>query len=107
MNRECPGEGCQGCSGCRGAPDGGGGFNQCPPETENPKVLSYKETQDQATDSEGFRYTRMPRLTKREYFAAMALQGLCIAENRDMPKTAAVAVAYADALIAELSKAKP
>lgn len=46
-------------------------------------------------------------LTKREYFAAKAMQGICgdgIPGHRHMPKeTAKDAVAQADALIAELS----
>lgn len=43
-------------------------------------------------------------LSKREYFAAMALQGLLIAQgNQAKPCDA---VAYADALIAELNKAE-
>lgn len=91
-----------------GAADGGGGFNQCPPEHETVKVLPYKEMQDQATDSEGFRYTRMPRLTKREYFAAMAMQGMLASTSGWRKDEAAqFSLAYADALIAELSKVTP
>ena len=49
-------------------------------------------------------------LTKREYFAAMAMQGLCansIPGNQHIPNNlASEAVVYADALIAELSKAE-
>lgn len=42
-------------------------------------------------------------LTKREYFAAMAMQGLLIAQgNKAKPSDA---VAYADALVDELNKA--
>lgn len=47
-----------------------------------------------------------PGLTKREYFAAMAMQGL-IVQNKIMGKAndkAEVAVKYADALIKELSE---
>jgi hypothetical protein len=47
-------------------------------------------------------------LTKREYFAAMAMQGLASALNgtwlRDRQYTAEMAVLYADALLAELEK---
>lgn len=49
-------------------------------------------------------------LTKREYFAAMAMQGLCSAHNAEGewstgPKNTAIfAVEYADALLAELEK---
>lgn len=51
---------------------------------------------------------RYQGLTKREYFAAMAMQCICansIPGNHHMPNaTAKDAVMYADALIAELSK---
>lgn len=46
-------------------------------------------------------------LSKREYFAAMALQGICAADtgNRESsPKLAEWALAAADALIAALNK---
>ncbi len=45
-------------------------------------------------------------LTKRELFAAMAMQGLCAypGEQESVEFTAANAVGMADALIAELSK---
>jgi hypothetical protein len=44
-------------------------------------------------------------LTKREYFAAMALQGLASSPDPWMPEAAAFkATAFADALIAELNK---
>lgn len=49
-----------------------------------------------------------PGLTKREYFAAMALQGIISntkALSHDIfPVSAKVAIEYADALIAELNK---
>lgn len=51
---------------------------------------------------------RQPGLTKREYFAAMALQGYVSAGSTGMPEPdqlAAYAVAAADALLAELDKA--
>ncbi len=49
-------------------------------------------------------------LTKRELFAAMAMQGLLASpvygpDPISFPETAPLAVAYADALIAELEKA--
>lgn len=46
-------------------------------------------------------------LTKREYFAAMALQGFCSAdwtEDDDFEHVAACSVAQSDALIAALNK---
>ena len=47
-------------------------------------------------------------LTKREYFAAMAMQGLCansIAGSHNKPNNLAIdAVMYADALLKELEK---
>ena len=47
-------------------------------------------------------------LTKREYFAAMAMQGLCansIAGSHNKPSNLAIdAVMYADALLKELDK---
>ena len=45
-------------------------------------------------------------LTKREYFAAMALQGLVIKNNNEYEYCVISAVKYADALIEELSKTK-
>lgn len=51
-------------------------------------------------------------LTKRELFAAMAMQGLCstFTIGRDQPElqtaTADSAVKYADALLAELERSK-
>lgn len=45
-------------------------------------------------------------LTKREYFAAVAMQGLMVHDDKSKQckYLAAVAVEYADALIAELNK---
>ena len=44
-------------------------------------------------------------LTKREHFAAMAMQGFCALDGASTPEqTAYVAVRYADALLAELEK---
>lgn len=46
-----------------------------------------------------------PGLTKRELFAAMAIQGLAISETNTQSQYAAIrAVEFADALIAELAK---
>lgn len=46
-----------------------------------------------------------PGLTKREYFAAMAMQGLCAEDHSKECKTVALwSVGMADALIAELNK---
>ena len=48
-----------------------------------------------------------PGMTKREYFAAMALQGLCASDNFDSrypSTTAEIAKGLADALVKELSK---
>lgn len=42
-------------------------------------------------------------LTKREYFAGLAMQGLCAARpNADYDEIADLAVCHADALLAEL-----
>jgi hypothetical protein len=43
-------------------------------------------------------------LTKREYFAAMALQGLVTKNNNEYDYCVISAVKFADALIEELSK---
>jgi hypothetical protein len=43
-------------------------------------------------------------LTKREYFAAMALQGLLVNNNNDYAYCVISAVEYADGLIDELNK---
>ena len=43
-------------------------------------------------------------LTKREYFAALAMQGYCAHPLVDVRITASWAVQQADALIAELNK---
>lgn len=47
-------------------------------------------------------------LTKREYFAALAMQGICgdgvPRDHHSFKNTAIEAIAYADALITELSK---
>jgi hypothetical protein len=43
-------------------------------------------------------------LTKREYFAAMAMQGILNSEFLDIKRFAKLAVEAADALIAELNK---
>jgi hypothetical protein len=45
-------------------------------------------------------------LTKREYFAAMALQGLVTKNNNEYDYCVISAVKFADALIEELSKTK-
>jgi hypothetical protein len=48
-------------------------------------------------------------LTKREHFAAMAMQGMvtyCSAEGVNVREAMATAVQYADALLAELEKEK-
>jgi hypothetical protein len=47
-------------------------------------------------------------LTKREMFAAMAMQGLCADSNfPDSPRLIEASVELADALLAELEKEKP
>jgi hypothetical protein len=44
-------------------------------------------------------------LTKREYFAATAMQGFCVdSQVIDAERTAEICVQYADALIEELNK---
>lgn len=58
--------------------------------------------------SDGALYAFAPGLTKREHFAAMAMQGICgdgIPGSHHHPvQTARDAVAQADALLAELAK---
>jgi hypothetical protein len=49
-------------------------------------------------------YADQHGLTKREYFAAMAMQGLIDKRGNAESITAKTAVSYADALIKELSK---
>lgn len=49
--------------------------------------------------------SEQPGLTKRELFAAMAMQGL-LAGNSDSPSIAAYAVWHADALIEALEATK-
>lgn len=46
-------------------------------------------------------------LSKREYFAAIAMQGLVSGGYSQRPESAKLAVDYADALIIELNKEKP
>lgn len=46
----------------------------------------------------------MPGLTKREYFAAMAMQGLLRVDDHGPDRIAEWAISYADALIEELVK---
>jgi hypothetical protein len=56
------------------------------------------------------RHGEWPGLSKREYFAAMAMQGLAgnldADSNADPQFVARDAVSYADALLAELEKGK-
>lgn len=47
---------------------------------------------------------QIPGLTKREYFAAMAMQGIVTRQSYDPDDMASFAVDYADALIAQLQK---
>lgn len=54
----------------------------------------------QTTDSSGWE----AGLTKREYFAAMAMQGLATNWSKSNMEIAANAVEIADALLAELEK---
>ena len=64
----------------------------------------------QSRDVDGFEFATFG-LTKREHFAALAMQGLCASSipgnHHGFQNLAAEAVQYADALIAELHKAKP
>lgn len=54
--------------------------------------------------------TQAPMLTKREWFAGLAMQGMCAnsipGAHHTPSNTAVESVQYADALIAELEKAK-
>jgi hypothetical protein len=47
-----------------------------------------------------------PGLTKREYFAALAMQGLCADPGVTIAETVDVAIKVADALIEQLNKPK-
>lgn len=62
------------------------------------------------SDSDAFPSGNSSGVTKREYFAAMAMQGLCansIPGNQHLPDNLSrEAVCYADALIAELNKSQ-
>jgi hypothetical protein len=59
----------------------------------------------QASEECPFEVQTYSGLTKREYFAAMAMQGLLSEHNYDTHERVAVnAVAYGDALCEELSK---
>jgi len=51
--------------------------------------------------------TRDSGMTKRELFAAMAMQGMAIDGELPYDSAARMAVKYADALIAELAKEQP
>lgn len=49
-----------------------------------------------------------PKITKREYFAAMAMQGFCsINEDYEADRIALWAVDQADQLIAQLERPRP
>lgn len=65
-------------------------------------VDKYPELQKEA----GIYYSDVNGLTKREYFAAMAMQGLCstVDDSTTSKAIASDSVLMADALIAELSK---
>lgn len=56
----------------------------------------------------GWKFTPSPEMvTKRELFAAMAMQGrAAVPGTPDATHDARIAVAYADALLVELEKAK-
>lgn len=45
-----------------------------------------------------------PGLTKREYFAALAMQGLTVGPGPDAERAGVLAVQFADALIAALNE---
>jgi hypothetical protein len=67
----------------------------------------YLETQNRSTNECTKLVDWTDGLTKREYFAAMAMQGL-LSNNRDfLTSTANDAVLMADLLIASLNKNKP
>lgn len=62
--------------------------------------------QNMAFPLEADRYDPQFGLTKREYFAGLAMQGLIIESVDGLEDIAPLAVQHADALLAELEKAK-
>jgi hypothetical protein len=62
--------------------------------------------------ADGFRSNPQTGLTKREYFAGLAMQGLMTSQNQegewrhDIKSCAEISVQIADALLAELEKTK-
>ncbi len=56
--------------------------------------------------ADGFRSNPQTGLTKREYFAGLAMQGLAFKFNAPDEKLAEWSVKMADALLAELEKTK-
>ena len=72
-------------------------------EPANPTLEIWQYTNDCPFDSRTYN-----GLTKREYFAGLAMKGLIIDYasnvNEDAPRIANEAVLYADALLEELSK---
>lgn len=80
---------------------------------ENKDTPAFPVLEMQSIGGKQFLDCTAPGLTKREYFAVMAMQGICASEYpKDMPQSfadwaAEMATCCADALIEELSKPQP
>lgn len=74
----------------------------------NGNDLAYPTNQAMHTSEGEFMYWNSHSgLTKREYFAAMAMQGLCSTGKYNSSLTPSISVHISDALIAELNKEAP
>lgn len=81
-------------------------MNTNPNDSANPEI----HTDDQHSQLDGSVYSNtysFGGLTKREYFAAIALQGLLAANYSDMQGNTITAVQHADDLIKQLNKETP
>ena len=64
------------------------------------------KTKRYPTNGEDSAFNTMTGLTKREYFAAMAMQGLCADNTYPKREIIMHSVIFADALINELNKSE-
>lgn len=70
------------------------------PNDSTVPVIDMTKQQDDGTKE----YYTVGGLTKREYFAGLALQGIAMLQGVTSERTVKIAVELADALIAELNK---
>ena len=70
----------------------------------NDPVAPVTEWIKDKTSDTGFRHSTIPGLTKREYFAAMAMQGILPVNDIQIDFVAQQAVKFADALISALNE---